>query len=69
MKWLLIRNKMWRQSNIGQTSNDARIITLKLNPSRELYYRPHTAKGISLNLQEQNKSSDIEQQPPFGDRK
>ena len=28
------RNKEWRQSNIGKTSNDARIITLKSNPSR-----------------------------------
>ena len=31
--------------------------------------RLHTAKGISVNLQEQDKSSDIEQQPSFGDRK
>ena len=28
------RNKEWRQPNIGKTSNDARIITLKSNPSR-----------------------------------
>ena len=27
-------NKERRQSNIGKTSNDAKIITLKLNPSR-----------------------------------
>ena len=27
------RNKEWRQPDIGKTSNDARIITLKLNPS------------------------------------
>ena len=28
------RNKEWRQPNIGKKSNDARIITLKSNPSR-----------------------------------
>ena len=44
----------WPQPNIGQTSNDATKITLKL-------------KGISVNLQVQDTSS--EQQPPFGDRK
>ena len=27
----------------------------------ELYYRLHTTEGISVNLQEQDKSSDIEQ--------
>ena len=58
---LLSRNKEWRQPNIGETSKDARIITL----SGELCYRLHTTKGISVNLQEQDKSSDIEQQPPF----
>ena len=57
--------------NIGKTSNDARIITLKSKPlaGNRTNYRLHTAKGISVNLQEQDKSSDIEQQPPFGDRK
>ena len=38
-------------------------------PRGEPHYRLHTTKGISVNLQEQDKSSDIEQQPPFGDRK
>ena len=33
-KLLLSRNKEWRQPNIGQTSNDASIITLQLNPTR-----------------------------------
>ena len=56
------RNKEWRQPNIGKTSNDARIIlTFKLNPSRELCYRLHKVKGISVILKEQDKSSDIEQ--------
>ena len=42
---------------------------LSQTPRGEPHYRLHTAKGISVNLQEQDKSSDIEQQPPFGDRK
>ena len=44
-------------------------VTLSQTPRGEPHYRLHTAKGISVNLQEQDKSSDIEQQPPFGDRK
>ena len=38
-------------------------------PSGELYNRVHTAKAISVHLQQQDKSSDIEQQSPLGDRK
>ena len=34
------RIKEWRQPNIGKTSNDARIITLKSNPSRGTALRP-----------------------------
>ena len=44
----LYRNQEWRQSDIGKTSNDARILTLlKVG---ELFYRLHTAKGISMFL-------------------
>ena len=60
---LQCHNKEWRHPNIGKTSKDPRMIQLELNPSRELSFRLHTTKGISLNLQEQDKSSDIEQQP------
>ena len=44
------RNKEWRQPNIGKTSNDAKIITLKLSPSRGPVQPALHGKGI---LQEQ----------------
>ena len=52
---LLCHSKEWREPNIEKTSNDARMIILKLNSSRELYYRLHMARRISVNLQEQDK--------------
>ena len=64
VKLLLIRNKEWRQPNIGQTSNDARIITLKLNPSRgTVLLAPH-GKG---NKCESTRNIDVCEtlMPPF----
>ena len=40
---------------------------LSQTPRGEPHYRLHTAKGISVNLKDQDKSSDNEQQPPLGD--
>ena len=39
--------------------------SLSQTPRGEPHYRLHTAKGISVNYKEQDKSSDIDQQPPF----
>ena len=39
---LMCRNEEWRQPNVALTSNDARLITLKLNPSlRPVLPAPH----------------------------
>ena len=46
----LSRNKEWRQPNIGQTSNNARIITLKLNPSRGTVLSAPHGKGNKCNF-------------------
>ena len=44
------RNKEWRQPNIGKTSNDARIITLKSNPSRGTALPAPHGKGNKCEL-------------------
>ena len=59
----------WRSASLVPQKREILLSRYKewRQPNIGLCYRLNTAKGISVNLQEQDKSSDIEQQPPFGD--